>query len=89
MWEKGTLQRYTRISCVTRCLHVGTSYLPAYYLLTYLLTHSLTHLLAYLPVTKLPAQALFNEAVEVHPHLRSARGHLRRIENLLGQGNSH
>ena len=24
----------------------------------------------------------------MHPHLRSARGHLRRIENLLGQGKS-
>ena len=32
------------------------------------------------------AQALFSEAVEVHPHMQSARSHLRRIENLLGQG---
>jgi len=32
------------------------------------------------------AHAVLNEAARVHPHMQSARSHLRRIENLLGQG---
>ena len=51
------------------------------------LTHLLTTYL--LTSNQYYQQALFSEAVEVHPHLRSARGQLRRIENLLGQGKPH